>query len=123
MMDLLMSYVKCFVVGGLICVVGQILLDRTKLTNGKIMVIFLLAGAVLHAFHLYQPIVDFAGAGATVPISGFGYALAKGAIDEVGGAGLMGAFAGGLHATASGITAAVVFGYLAALFANPKSKY
>ncbi|QEH70990.1 stage V sporulation protein AE [Cellulosilyticum sp. ST5] len=117
-----MEYLKCFVVGGLICLIGQILLDRTQLTNGKIMVLFLVAGAVLQAIGVYGPIVEFAGAGATVPISGFGYALAKGAIEEVKSSGIMGAFSGGLAATASGITAAIVFGYLAALLANPKSK-
>lgn len=121
-MELFMEFLKAFVVGGLICVIGQILLDRTKLTNGKIMVLFLVVGAFLTAIGVYGPIVEFAGAGATVPISGFGYALAKGAMDEVTGGGIMGAFAGGIHATASGITAAIVFGYLAALTSNPKSK-
>ena len=121
-MEIFMEYLKCFIVGGLICVIGQVLLDRTKLTNGKIMVIFLVAGAILQAIGVYGPIVDFAGAGATVPISGFGYALAKGAMEEVKGSGLLGAFSGGLAATASGITVAIVFGYLAALVANPKSK-
>lgn len=122
MMDIFIQYLKCFLVGGLICVVGQILLDCTKLTNGKIMVLFLVAGAVLQAIGVYGPIVDFAGAGATVPISGFGYALAKGAMESVTSDGILGAFSGGLSATASGITAAIVFGYLAALIANPKSK-
>lgn len=121
-MELFMQYLKCFVVGGGICVIGQILLDRTKLTNGKIMVLFLLLGAVLQAIGVYQPIVDFAGAGATVPISGFGYSLAKGAIEEVKSEGLIGAFTGGIRNTASGITVAIVFGYLAALLANSKSK-
>lgn len=121
-MELWMQYIKCFVVGGLICVIGQILLDRTKLTNGKIMVLFLVAGAILQAIGVYAPIVEFAGAGATVPISGFGYALAKGAMESVKSDGIMGAFTGGLAATASGITVAIVFGYLAALVANPKSK-
>ena len=121
-MQIFMEYLKCFVVGGLICVVGQVLLDRTKLTNGKIMVLFLVAGAILQAIGVYGPLVEFAGAGATVPISGFGYSLAKGAMEEVKNTGLLGAFSGGLAATASGITAAIVFGYLAALVANPKSK-
>ena len=121
-MDIFMTYLKCFIVGGLICVVGQILLDRTKLTNGKIMVLFLVVGAVLQAIGVYQPLVDFAGAGATVPISGFGYSLAKGAMEEVKSEGLLGAFTGGIRNTASGITVAIVFGYLAALIANPKSK-
>ncbi|MEE1072255.1 MAG: stage V sporulation protein AE [Cellulosilyticum sp.] len=121
-MDLLIECIKCFVVGGLICVVGQILLDRTQLTNGKIMVLFLISGAVLQAIGVYQPLVDFAGAGATVPISGFGYSLAKGAMEEVKSEGLLGAFTGGIRNTASGITVAIVFGYLAALLSNPKSK-
>lgn len=121
-MDLLFQYLKCFIVGGLICVVGQILLDCTKLTNGKIMVLFLVVGAILQAIGVYGPLVDFAGAGATVPISGFGYSLAKGAMESVKSEGIMGAFTGGLTATASGITVAIVFGYLAALVANPKSK-
>lgn len=121
-MDIFMQYLKCFIVGGLICVIGQILLDRTKLTNGKIMVLFLVAGAVLQAIGVYGPLVEFAGAGATVPISGFGYALAKGAMEGVISDGILGAFSGGLTATASGITIAIVFGYLAALIANPKSK-
>lgn len=121
-MDIFMEYLKTFIVGGGICIIGQIILDRTKLTTGKIMVIFLLAGAFLTAIGLYQPLVDFAGAGATVPISGFGYALAKGAIEEVGKEGFMGAFTGGIKATAAGITAAIVFGYLAAVLSNPKSK-
>lgn len=119
---MLMEYVKAFVVGGLICIIGQILLDRVKLTTGIIMVTFLLGGAILTAIGLYEPLVGFAGAGATVPISGFGYALAKGAMDEVTANGIMGAFTGGIKATAAGITAAIVFGYLAAVISNPKSK-
>lgn len=121
-MELLMPYMKAFFIGGLICVIGQILLDRTKMTTGIIMVAFLLAGAVLTGLGVYEPLVDFAGAGATVPISGFGYSLAKGAMQEVTNTGIMGAFVGGLKATAAGITAAIVFGYLAALLSNPKSK-
>ena len=121
-MDLFIQYLKCFIVGGVICVIGQILLDRTKLTNGKIMVLFLVVGAFLQAIGVYQALVDFAGAGATVPISGFGYSLAKGAMEEVKSEGLLGAFTGGIRNTASGITVAIVFGYLAALVSNPKSK-
>jgi stage V sporulation protein AE len=117
-----MDLIKAFVVGGLFCVIGQVLMDRTKLMTGRIMVIFVVTGAVLTALGLYQPIVDFAGAGATVPIIGFGYALAKGAIEEVAKEGLMGAVMGGLKATAAGITVAITFGYIAALLANPKSK-
>lgn len=117
-----MDYIKTFIVGGIICAIGQILLDRTKLTTGRIMVVFLVAGAILTALGIYQPIVEFAGAGATVPIVGFGYALAKGAIDEVSREGMMGILTGGLKATAAGITAAITFGYFAALLSNPKSK-
>lgn len=121
-MDLWIQYIKSFIVGGAICVIGQILLDRTKLTNGKIMVLFLVVGAFLGAIGVYEPIVQFAGAGATIPISGFGYSLARGAMEEVTAGGILGAFSGGIQATASGITVAIVFGYLAALIANPKSK-
>lgn len=117
-----MEYIKAFIVGGLICVIGQILMDRTKLMTARIMVIFLVSGAILTALGVYQPIVEFAGAGATVPIVGFGYALAKGAIEEVAREGAMGILTGGLKATAAGITAAITFGYLAALISNPKSK-
>lgn len=117
-----MEYIKAFVVGGLICVIGQILMDRTKLMTARIMVLFLVSGAVLTALGLYQPIVEFAGAGATVPIVGFGYALAKGAIEEVAREGAIGILTGGLKATAAGITAAITFGYVAALVSNPKSK-
>ena len=121
-MNVLMMYFKVFVVGGLICIIGQILLDKLKLTTGIIMVTFLLGGAALTALGLYQPLVEFAGAGATVPISGFGYALARGVMEEVNDVGLMGAFSGGIKATAAGITAAIVFGYLAAIVSNPRSK-
>lgn len=117
-----MEYIRAFIVGGLICVLGQILMDRTKMLTGRVMVVFLLIGAVLGALGIYEPIVEFAGAGATVPIVGFGYSLAKGAMDEVAKEGIFGIMTGGLKATAAGITAAVVFGYLAALLSNPKSK-
>lgn len=117
-----MDYVKAFIVGGIICVIGQILMDRTKLLTGRVMVIFLLAGAVLGALGLYEPLVEFAGAGATVPIVGFGYSLAKGAMEEVTKEGIFGIMTGGLKATAGGITAAVVFGYIAALLSKPRSK-
>lgn len=121
-METLLEYIRVFVVGGLICVVGQILMDRTKLMTGRIMVLFLVMGAFLTAVGVYEPFVEFAGAGATVPIMGFGYALAKGAIEEVSREGLIGVMTGGLKATAAGITAAITFGYLAALLSNPKSK-
>ena len=117
-----MEYIKAFVVGGLLCVIGQILMDRTKLMTARIMVVFLVSGAVLTALGLYQPIVEFAGAGATVPIIGFGYALAKGAMDEVAREGAMGILTGGLKATAAGITAAITCGYVVALVSRPRSK-
>ena len=117
-----MDYIKAFIVGGIICVIGQILIDRTKLMSGRILVIFVTLGAILHGMGLYEPLVKFGGAGATVPLPGFGYSLAKGAIEEVQKVGLRGAFIGGLKATAAGITAAIVFGYLAALIFEPKAK-
>ena len=121
-MEFLLNLIKAFVVGGLLCAIGQVLMDRTKLMTARIMVVFLVAGAILTAIGVYEPLVEFAGAGATVPIIGFGYALAKGAIDEVAKEGYMGILTGGLKATAAGITAAITFGYLAALLSNPKSK-
>lgn len=121
-MEILLNLIKAFVVGGLLCAIGQVLMDRTKLMTARIMVVFLVAGAILTAIGVYEPIVEFAGAGATVPIIGFGYALAKGAIDEVAKEGYMGILTGGLKATAAGITAAITFGYLAALLSRPKSK-
>ncbi|HHW68223.1 MAG: stage sporulation protein [Epulopiscium sp.] len=117
-----MDYIKAFIVGGIICVIGQLLIDKTKLMSGRILVLFVTLGAALHGIGLYEPIVKFAGAGATVPLPGFGYALAKGAIEEVEKVGLRGAFTGGLKATAAGITAAIVFAYLSALIFNPKAK-
>lgn len=105
-----LDYVKAFVVGGLICVVGQILIDRTKLTPARILVGFVTAGVLLTAVGLYEPLVEFAGCGATVPLTGFGYSLAMGVRDAVRTEGLLGAMIGGVTATAGGITAAVVFG-------------
>lgn len=117
-----MALLKCFVVGGLICIVGQILIDKTKLTPARILVIFVTTGAILGGLGIYQYVVDFAGAGATVPLTGFGYNLAKGAIEGVKETGLVGAFTGGVKAAAGGIAAAVFFGYLAALISKPKMK-
>ena len=117
-----MSLLKCFVVGGLICVIGQILIDKTKLTPARILVIFVTSGAVLGGLGIYKYLVDFAGAGATVPLTGFGYNLAKGAIDGVKESGLVGAFTGGVKASAGGIAAAVFFGYIASLISKPKMK-
>ena len=121
-MDLFWTYLKCFAVGGLLCVAGQLLIDYTKLTPARILTIFVVAGVVLGALGLYQPLVDWAGAGATVPLTGFGNALAKGVKKAVAESGLLGAFTGGLTASAGGICAAVLFGLLAALLSRPKDK-
>jgi len=117
-----MQLLRCFVVGGIICVIGQILIDKTKLTPARILVIFVTSGVILGAIGVYKYLVDFAGAGATVPLTGFGYNLAKGTIEEIGKSGLIGAFTGGVKASAGGIAAAVVFGYIASLISKPKMK-
>ena len=118
----IMTLAKCFVVGGLICVIGQILIDKTKLTPARILVIFVTTGTVLGGLGIYKYLVNFAGAGATVPLTGFGYNLSKGAIEGVKESGLVGAFTGGVKASAGGIAAAVFFGYLASLISKPKIK-
>lgn len=117
-----MALLKCFVTGGLICVIGQILIDKTKLTPARILVIFVTTGVILGGLGIYQYIVDFAGAGATVPLTGFGYNLAKGAIKAVKEIGILGAFTGGVTAAAGGISAAIFFGYIASLISKPKMK-
>jgi len=117
-----MNYLNAFIVGGAICVIGQLLMDMTKLTPARVLVTFVTLGAILHGLGLYQPIVDFGGAGATTPLTGFGYALAKGAIKGVKEAGIIGAFTGGLTAASGGIAGAIFFGYLMALLFNPRSK-
>ncbi|MBC3516818.1 stage V sporulation protein AE [Neobittarella massiliensis] len=117
-----MDYLKAFIVGGIICVIGQILIDKTKLTPARILVGYVVAGVVLGALGLYQPLVDFAGAGASVPLSGFGNLLAKGTLQAVQKDGLLGALTGPLTAGAAGITAAVLFGLLVALIFKPKDK-
>ncbi len=113
---------KAFIIGGLICVIGQILIDKTKLTPARILVIFVTSGAILGGLGIYQKLVDFAGAGASVPLTGFGNLLAKGAIEKVKSDGLIGAFTGGISAASAGITAAIVFGYIASLISKPKIK-
>ena len=118
----LMGLLKCFVVGGIICIIGQLLIDKTKLPPDRILVIYVTAGAILGGLGIYKYIIEFAGAGATVPLTGFGANLAKGAIQEVQSSGLLGAFTGGVKASAGGIAAAVFFGYLASLIAKPKIK-
>ena len=121
-MDIVLTYIKAFAVGGLFCVIGQVLIDRTKLTPARILTCYVVAGVILGALGLYQPLADWAGAGATVPLTGFGNTLAKGVREAVQGQGVLGALTGGLKATAGGITAAVFFGFLAALVCNPKDK-
>ncbi len=120
-MDIVLMYIKVFLVGGAICSIAQLLINYTKITAGKILVTFLLAGVLLEAVGLYQYLVDFAGAGATVPISGFGYLLAQGAIKGAK-ISLFKAITGGLSAASMGVTAAIIFGYLFALIFKSKSK-
>ena len=118
----LSHYVIVFAVGGALCVVAQILIDKTKLTPARILVAYVTAGVVLGAVGVYEPLVDFAGAGATVPLLGFGNTIAKGIREEVDARGLLGALTGGLTAASAGIAAAMVFGYLSALIFNGKRK-
>ncbi len=121
-MDLFWTYLKCFAVGGLLCVAGQLLIDYTRLTPARILTIFVVAGVVLGALGLYQPLVDWAGAGATVPLTGFGWVLAEGAKDAVAKDGLSGALTGALTAGAGGVTTAVLCGLAASILAKPKEK-
>ena len=121
MTEILAAYAKAFLVGGVICAVAQLIINFTKITSGKILVYFMLSGLVLQAFGLYEFLVDFGGAGATVPISGFGYLLANGAIKGAKSS-LFGAFTGGLASASAGVTAAIVFGYFNALIFRAKSK-
>lgn len=118
----IMDYVKAFVVGGLICVIGQILIDKTKLTSARILVLFVVAGCILGGLGLYEPLVDFAQAGATVPLPGFGYNLAKGVMREVDEIGILGVLTGGLKCSAAGITSAIVFAFIMSLIFEPKEK-
>ncbi len=117
-----MQVLWAFLVGGAICTVGQLLLSFTRLTSARILVLFVVSGVALGGLGLYEPLVDFAGAGASVPLLGFGNALAKGAIEGARTHGVLGAFSGGISATASGISAAILFGWLAALLFRPRSK-
>ncbi len=117
-----MLLIRCFIVGGLICVIGQILIDKTKLTPARILVTFVTLGTILGGLGIYKYLVNFAGCGATVPLLGFGNNLAKGTIEAVKQDGILGAFTGGLKASAGGIAAAVFFGYIASLISKPKMK-
>ncbi len=121
-MENVMNYVWAFAVGGLLCVVAQILIDKTKLTPARILVFYVVAGVILTGIGLYQPLVDFAGCGATVPLTGFGYSLAKGVEKAISERGPIGIVTGGLTATSAGITAAIVFAWLAALLFKGKPK-
>lgn len=116
-----MSYLIAFLVGGALCLAAQLVLDLGRLTAAHVMVIFVVAGALAGGLGLYGPLVRFAGAGASVPVSGFGYALVQGVLQDVHRSGFLGIFTGGLKATAAGIKAAVIFGYLAALLSRPRN--
>jgi len=113
---------KSFIIGGLLCVIAQVLIDKTKLTPARILVLYVTLGCILGGLGIYKYLVDFAGCGATVPLTGFGFNLSKGVISEVRNSGLIGAFIGGIKASAAGITAAIFFGYIAALVSKPKMK-
>ena len=117
-----MDYLKAFLIGGILCLIGQILIDKTKLTPARILVGYVVAGVLLGAVGLYKPLVEFAGAGATVPLTGFGYTLAKGVREAVTQDGFLGIFTGGLKACAGGITAAIAAGLLISLIFTPRDK-
>ncbi len=121
-MEILKNCLFAFLVGGFICLIGQVLIDYTKLTPARILVTFVVSGVILTAIGVYEPIVKFAGAGATVPLTGFGYSLAKGIKQAVNELGLLGAFSGGLTATSAGIAASIVFGMLMAILFKSKDK-
>ena len=117
-----MDYLKAFIVGGLLCVVGQILIDKTKLTPARILVSYVVAGVLLSGFGVYKHLIEFAGAGATIPLTGFGYTLANGVREAIAKDGFLGIFTGGLKATAGGITAAITAGLLVSLIFKAKNK-
>ena len=121
-MEMLLIYLKTFVAGGVLCAIGQILIDKTNLTAGRILSLYVVAGVILGAIGIYEPFVKWAGAGATVPLTGFGNVLARGVREAVAEKGLVGAFTGGFSASAAGISAAVFFGLLVALIFKSKDK-
>lgn len=121
-MELFLEYAKAFLCGGLLCLIGQLLIDKTSLTPARILVTYVVSGVLLGGLGLYKYVVEFGGAGATVPLTGFGYLLAKGVQKAVAEKGLLGALSGGVTAAAAGITASIFFGYLVALVCKPKSK-
>lgn len=117
-----MDYLKAFLLGGILCAIGQVLIDKTKLTPARILVAYVVAGVILGGLGVYQPLVDWGGAGATIPLTGFGNTLAKGVKEAVDKDGLLGVLTGGLKASAGGIAAAIFFGLLAAILFKPKDK-
>ena len=117
-----MDYLNAFWVGGLICVIGQILIDKTKITSARILVLFVVAGCILGGFNIYDKVINYAGAGAAVPLPGFGNLLANGVKEEIDAEGAIGILTGGLKSASAGITAAVIFSLLNALAFNPKEK-
>ena len=121
-MDVFLQYVKVFAAGGLLCLIGQILIDKTRLTPARILTMYVVAGVILGAVGLYEPFCDWAGAGASVPLTGFGNLLARGVREAVAKDGLLGAFTGGFTAAAGGIAAAVFFGYLVSIIFKPGDK-
>ncbi len=121
-MDKILDYVWAFAVGGALCIIAQILIDKTKLTPARILVFYVVGGVILTGIGVYQPLVDFAGCGATVPLTGFGYSLAKGVEKAIGERGLIGVLTGGVTPTAAGITAAMVLAWLAAVLFRGKPK-
>ena len=120
--DAVLPYLRAFLVGGALCVVAQILIDKTKLTPARILVLYVVAGVFLGAVGVYEPLVDFAGAGASTPLTGFGYLISKGVKEAIEEKGLLGALTGPLTAAAGGTAAALVFGYVVALIAKGKAK-
>lgn len=121
-MDIFFDCLKAFIVGGILCLIGQVLIDYTKLTPARILVGYVVGGVILTGIGIYEPLVKFAGAGATVPLTGFGYLLANGVKEAISEKGLLGVLTGGLTATAGGIAAAIFFGYIASFFGKPKIK-
>ena len=121
-MEILIEYGKVFLTGGIICTIGQILIDKTKITPASILTLFVTLGVILGFLGIYEPIYEFGKCGASVPISGFGYSLYKGTVKAIAEQGFIGIFTGGVSATAGGIAAAIVFGFLASLFAKPTIK-
>ena len=121
-MSAILPYLKCFLVGGVLCGIGQILIDKTRLTPARILTAYVVAGVILGALGIYEPLIDWAGAGAGIPLTGFGNAIAKGMRKAVAERGALGIFTGGFTAGAAGICAAILFGYLAALLFRPKDK-